>query len=534
MAPVKRKKTTDKAKEAEPLTIDKVKDLGNQVRESPKYFNNLALLLTEYKKLLVQLQNNADSDVQILTRVISLTLIKVFEHLIVSRQLKLTSFDAEQKEIVRKWLKTKYDDFKDTLVETWKISVDNEGVYSLKIDNLDSLMKLVKIESKHFTKDEPYFSNRTYKLVLENLLVTGDLSEMLSHDATLDNFLVLEFRESYFGKYWDLRYFFFNELKPILEAQQDTQIKQLIFSNTMTILKPQPLYDLKNPEQTMFVNNPPKTVTNMRQFRSTFEKCILDLINLKLLPEQNKATLLILHKRIIPFFNNPTKLMDFLTDSYNLGFSVKDISLSILSLNGLWELMRQYNLEYPDFYTKLYAILTPDLLHLSYRSRFFRLLDVFMSSTHISASIIASFIKRLGRLCLTAPPAGIVCVIPFVYNQLKRHPTCMLLIHCTERPEVDLYDESEPDPAKTNALDSSAWELEAVIHHYHPNVGSLAKIFTQPFNKYSYNMEDFLDWSYTKLLDNELNKKFKGELALEMDNYESLLGENGYLTGYTY
>ncbi|KAG7709386.1 hypothetical protein KL914_001776 [Ogataea haglerorum] len=536
MAPVRRKKAASTASESEKLTIERVKELHNQIRESPKYFNNIAVLIDEYRALLKEFGTHTNEDLNILTRFVSLTLLKVFDHIIAAKQLKLTSFENEQKETVRKWLKSKYDEFKLCLVETWKIDIDNEGIYALKMDNLDSLMKFIKIESKHFSsnKDEPFFSNRTYKLVLEHLLITGNLSQMLAHDATIDNFLILEFRESYFNKYWDLRYFFFSELRSILETDLDEYTQQLIVSNVITIIKPQPLYDLKTPDQTMYVDNPPKTVYNMRQFRSTFEKCVLKLINLSLLPEQYKAFLLILHKRVIPFFNNPTKLMDFLTDSYNLGFNVKDISLSILSLNGLWELMRQYNLEYPDFYTKLYAILTPELLHLSYRSRFFRLLDVFMSSTHISSAIVASFIKRLGRLCLTAPPAGIVCVIPFVYNLLKRHPTCMLLIHCTEREPVDQFDENEQDPAKTNALNSSAWELEAVIHHYHPNVGSLAKIFTQPFNKYSYNMEDFLDWSYSKLVDNEVSKRFKGELALELESWDSLLGEEGYLKEYVY
>lgn len=155
------------------------------------------------------------------------------------------------------------------------------------------------------------------------------------------------------------------------------------------------------------------------------------MMNFPLDNYQYKAVLFILHKRIIPFCNNPQKLMDFLCDAYTTGIRTKDISISILALNGLWELMKSHNLEYPDFYTNLYAILTPDLLHLNYKSRFLRLLDLFMSSTHLPASIVASFIKRLARLSLTAPPAGIICVIPFLYNLFKRHPTCMLLVHTT-------------------------------------------------------------------------------------------------------
>ena len=46
--------------------------------------------------------------------------------------------------------------------------------------------------------------------------------------------------------------------------------------------------------------------------------------------------------------------------------------------------------------------------------------------------LVAAFIKRLSRLALFAPPAGIVTVIPFIYNLLKRHPGCVVLIHRSE------------------------------------------------------------------------------------------------------
>lgn len=48
---------------------------------------------------------------------------------------------------------------------------------------------------------------------------------------------------------------------------------------------------------------------------------------------------------------------------------------------------------------------------------------------HLPATLIASFAKRLARLALFAPPAGVVIVIPFIYNLLKMHPSCMVLIH---------------------------------------------------------------------------------------------------------
>jgi U3 small nucleolar RNA-associated protein 19 len=55
---------------------------------------------------------------------------------------------------------------------------------------------------------------------------------------------------------------------------------------------------------------------------------------------------------------------------------------------------------------------------------------------------------------------------------------------------------AEPDPMKTNAIDSSLWELHSHTQHYHAPVSTLARIFEQPFTKPSYAMEDFLDHTY--------------------------------------
>jgi U3 small nucleolar RNA-associated protein 19 len=46
--------------------------------------------------------------------------------------------------------------------------------------------------------------------------------------------------------------------------------------------------------------------------------------------------------------------------------------------------------DYPSFYTRLYAFLDQDLLHLKYRSRFFRLAELFLSST--SAHLLTAFL----------------------------------------------------------------------------------------------------------------------------------------------
>lgn len=184
--------------------------------------------------------------------------------------------------------------------------------------------------------------------------------------------------------------------------------------------------------------------------------------------------------------------------------------MSLLALSGVFYLIQERNLDYPSFYPKLYSLLDKDILHSKHRSRFFRLLDTFLGSTHLPAALVASFVKRLTRLSLNAPPSAIATVIPWIYNLLKRHPTCTFMIHrVVQDPELkkhiqdngadDPFNPKETDPIETGAIDSCLWELVQLQSHYHPNVATIAKIISEQFTKQSYNMEDFLDHSYASV-----------------------------------
>jgi len=138
----------------------------------------------------------------------------------------------------------------------------------------------------------------------------------------------------------------------------------------------------------------------------------------------------------------------------------------------------------------------------------------------------AAFAKRFARLALSAPPAGAILAIAFVHNLIRRHPSCMVLLHrpkpvshqdarstgtasttqlrAADAPGAcggpatlsqqlqpsnsgqqqqahssaslsslsssDPYLPQEPDPALSRAVESSLWELTALRHHYCPQV----------------------------------------------------------------
>ncbi|KAI0710433.1 CBF-domain-containing protein [Cerioporus squamosus] len=223
----------------------------------------------------------------------------------------------------------------------------------------------------------------------------------------------------------------------------------------------------------------------------------------------------VLHRGVIPHLTRPILIMDWVSSSVDHGGTV-----GLLALNALFTLMKEYNLDYPSFYTRLYGFLDRDVLHLKHRARFFRLTELFLSSTHLPANLVASFVKRLSRLSLNAPPAAVIMLIPFTYNMLRRHPALMAMIHRTDDlsgAECDGFDASERNPNLTNALESSLWELYTHRQHYHAPVSTLARIFEEAFTRPSYAMEDFLDHTYGTLFDTEAKRRIRKEPATALE-----------------
>lgn len=257
-----------------------------------------------------------------------------------------------------------------------------------------------------------------------------------------------------------------------------------------------------------WVPRPKKKTHSLRsasQHKKQGQEAWLALMSIVNSKDQRKRILDIISTVIAPWFTKPELLADFLTNSYNAGGS-----MSLLALSGVFYLIQERNVDYPSFYPKLYSLLDPDILHSKHRSRFFRLLDTFLASTHLPAALVASFIKRLSRLALNAPPSAIVFAVPWMYNLLKRHPSCTFMIHReTKDPEIkrhiqnhgaeDPFLSDETDPMATKAIESCLWELVQLQSHYHPNVATITKIISDQFTKHAYNIEDFLDHSYASV-----------------------------------
>ena len=221
--------------------------------------------------------------------------------------------------------------------------------------------------------------------------------------------------------------------------------------------------------------------------------------------------------------------MDFFTDCLTPQPGTSpDLSLAVPALQGLFALISTRNLDYPSFYPRLYSLLDSDTLHSKHRSRLLRHLDSFLSPTnHIPAATIASFIKRMSRLCIFAPPAAIVAIVPFVYNLLKSHPTCTFMLHRTGGTAQDPFQVDEDDPQLTHAIDSSLWELHTLQSHWSPTVSSICRIISEQFTKQQYNIEDFLDHGYGTMLESELKKESKRPPVVEYRIPKRIFGKEG-------
>lgn len=334
-------------------------------------------------------------------------------------------------------------------------------------------------------------ANDQYYRVLKSVLFNKDI------DTCLLYYIVKE----YLDRYMDLQYYFYANTYKLIKEMTSCKDQKSVLVETFTANLVVFLINMKP----VFLDIGKCWVSRSDSFVEKFEisrqkrvfsKCWMAALELPLKYHHYKKVLNIIHSNVLPFLLKPRLLMDFLTDSYDAGGVV-----SILALNGLFYLMQNYNLDYPNFYTKLYTLFDENLFHIRYRGRFIKLVDLFLSSTHLPAIIVASFIKRISRLSLSATPGGIIMIIPLVYNLLKRHSTCMVLIHRTSANSIfdDPFLDKELDPSKTRALDSSLWELYTLVDHYYPSVSTLARIFLEQFTKTSYNLDDFLDYSYTNV-----------------------------------
>ncbi|XP_012548017.1 nucleolar complex protein 4 homolog B [Bombyx mori] len=222
-------------------------------------------------------------------------------------------------------------------------------------------------------------------------------------------------------------------------------------------------------------------------------------------PRTHRRALLLLVERLMPLLSKPHLATDMLCDSLDAGGPI-----SMLALQGVLELVRRHNVDYPDMYDRLYAMFEPEMFATRYKRRLMHLADIFLSSTHLPESLVAAFAKRLSRLALVACPEDAVGLLQLIANLLLRHPALKRMICYEDTPAImssDPYVMEETCAARAGALGSSLWEVAALRRHAAPALSAaLAAVLAaadprpEPFN---------LSSGDAKMFDAELKKRFK-------------------------
>ncbi|KAK0723968.1 CBF/Mak21 family-domain-containing protein [Apiosordaria backusii] len=482
----KRQENGDKSKKRRKSGGDESSDLKTQLKqleseilESRKHYNNIATLLDLAQK------NNEDNSTAIAA---SETLCRVFVRLLAMGNLVKRKDASEKDATVTEWLRERLADFREFLLRMF----DNE---KLALPALMLAMSLLKVEAQHLDdRDEPAFPRYFFTKIISSVV-----------QSPVDQ-LREEFAEKFIDEYDDIRFYTFEAIAEFLNDSEDIDdtVRNIVFHLLLNIDQiPESNDDL----DTFYIEPPSSSkkkhpVRLLNQHKKQAQDAWLALMQLGLSKDQRKKILGVMSTSIAPWFTKPELLMDFLTDCYNAGGSI-----SLLALSGVFYLIQERNLDYPEFYTKLYSLLDADMLHSKHRSRFFRLLDTFLGSSHLPAVMVASFIKRLARLSLNAPPSAIVAIVPWFYNLFKKHPLTTFMMHrvprtSEERKQIEEEGVEDPflawegDPMETRAMESCLWEVVQLQGHWHPNVSTVARIISEQFTKQAYNVEDFLDHSY--------------------------------------
>lgn len=232
----------------------------------------------------------------------------------------------------------------------------------------------------------------------------------------------------------------------------------------------------------------------------------------------HRQLLILLLEKVLPHLDKPVLLTDFLMDSLDVGGAI-----SLLALQGIFVLIQQHNLTYPNIYEKLYSMFEPEIFHTKFKARLFYLADIFLSSSHLPEGLVAAFVKRLARLALIAPPQDIVIILRFVGNLFLRHPALKRMIFHPTGGEIsqDPYVMDERDPIKSNALDSSLWEVAALQSHVLPSVATAAKFISNPFPTAEWDLASVLEINEHDIFDKEIARKSK-EYALNLERPTSM------------
>lgn len=399
------------------------------------------------------------------------------------------------------------------------------------------------------------FHNQVEKQVLHNFLLSVCSTKRDSKAALVRAHELLVFS--------DVKFHLLKQLKKIIStAVAGKKVNNFFIDNVINVLELVDMKSLAGEDTTSLLCRDPDTGASLFSLdlagaRDTFQQCWLAILKTKINLAQYKRVLILLQEKVfshycihsqiicsflsatkptqtnlglketslqvIPFLPRPLLLTDFLLTSYSVGGAI-----SLLALSSVYTLISQHNLEFPQFYIKLYQLFAPEVMHVKYRARFFHLSSLFLSSTHLPEYLVAAFVKRLARLCLTAPAHCIPMALRFVWlevgicyrrlpfrfihNLIHRHPGLIRLLDnpggAGDPVETDPFDNCTSEPDKSRAIESSLWEVESLQRHCLPQVSQAAKeLMEKGLREQELDIAPMLETDWMEAMETEAKKK---------------------------
>lgn len=269
---------------------------------------------------------------------------------------------------------------------------------------------------------------------------------------------------------------------------------QTYIINYLDVVAALPIANIKHQTKGQLCANEYKNTENHFDYataRKNLNKSWRQAVMWSLTEQSHRQMLIVLLENVLAHLIEPVLLTDFLMDSLEAGGPV-----SLLALQGIFTLIQQHNLTYPNVYEKLYSMFEPEIFHTKFKARLFYLADIFLSSISLPETLVAAFIKRLSRLALVAPPQDIVIILQFIENMIIRHPGLHGKMYKANGIRTELADPfvpSEPIFGKCEAIRSSLWEVASLQQHVLPSVAKAAGFIHNPLPKVEHDLSHVLE-----------------------------------------
>lgn len=395
--------------------------------------------------------------------------------------MKLLEHSPENKH--KEWLRDCYNETFELIVDCLESDRQTEALQAL-----NTSITMLKGEGLN-PLDDP-LNNQPFPILKLNKII----SKLLLSERIMKNVIV---RLSDYAIYEDFCFFVWKLLMKNLIPTNKSDLNPIFIQNYLELLNvliptPPSIHQEPDDADRKFICKSVKL--ELQAIRRNVNKVWNVVVQWPHNETTQRQLLVLLLEKVLAYLDKPTMLTDYLMDSLDVGGQI-----SLLALQGIFVLIHKHNMSYPNIYEKLYMMFEPEIFHMKFKPRLFHLADIFLTSSYLPETLVAAFIKRLARLALIAPPHDIVTITYFIGNLIIRHPGLKRLI-CdknssgTQEIAQDPFVMDEADPTKSQALQSSLWELQLLRNHMLPNVSQAAKnIMTQPLPGQEWDLGNYLE-----------------------------------------